>query len=167
MVRLGAAMCVAATIMTSYSSFSLSQFGNQKKNERNAGAMAPAIVGAASTINPYGPGNQSGGTETASGETYDPTAWTAAIWTDFREQFGGVHYGKEYRPAYALVASADKQAIIKINDVGPLEPGRIIDFNEQTMRYFDPTLELGLVYPITVTPLFGNDWSLGPIARDS
>jgi hypothetical protein len=24
-------------------------------------------------------------------------------------------------------------------------PGRVIDFNEWTMRYFDPTLERGLV----------------------
>lgn len=166
-VRLGAAICVAATIVIAYLSFSITQFGNQKQNERNAGAMAPAIMGAASTYNPYRPGNQSGGTETASGEPYDPTAWTAAIRTDLREKFRGVRYGKEYRPAYALVASADKQAIIKINDVGPLQPGRVIDFNEQTMRYFDPTLELGLVYPVTITPLFGNDWSLGPIAGDS
>jgi rare lipoprotein A len=40
-----------------------------------------------------------------------------------------------YRPAYALVANADKRVIVKINDVGLLEPGRVIDFNEQTMRY--------------------------------
>jgi rare lipoprotein A len=49
--------------------------------------------------------------------------------------FGGVRYGKAHRPAYALVANADKHVIVKINDVGLLEPGRVIDFNEQTMRY--------------------------------
>jgi rare lipoprotein A len=49
--------------------------------------------------------------------------------------FGGVRYGMAYRPAYALVANADKHVIVKINDVGLLEPGRVIDFNEQTMRY--------------------------------
>ena len=59
--------------------------------------------------------------------------------------FGGVHYGKDYRPCFALVAKDDKQAIVKINDVGPLEPGRVIDFNEQTMRYFDPSFERGLI----------------------
>lgn len=80
------------------------------------------------------------------------------------KRFGGVRFGKDYRPAYALVACADKQAIIKINDVGPLEPGRVIDLSEQSMRYFDPTLELGLVPLIKVTPLLGDDWPPGPIA---
>ena len=36
-------------------------------------------------------------------------------------------------------------AIVKVNDIGPLKPGRVIDFNEQTMRYFDPTLRLGVI----------------------
>ncbi len=80
------------------------------------------------------------------------------------KRFGGVRFGKDCRPAYALVACADKQAIIKINDVGPLEPGRVIDLSEQSMRYFDPTLELGLVPLIKVTPLLGDDWPPGPIA---
>jgi rare lipoprotein A len=84
-----------------------------------------------------------------------------------REKFGGVRYGKDYRATYALVASANKQAVIKINDVGQLEPGRVIDLNEQTMRYFDPTMELGLIYSVTVTPLLGDDWSPGPIGGDS
>ena len=84
-------------------------------------------------------GRSIGQAETASGELYDPTTWTAAIQIDLRERFGGVRFGKDYRPAYALVAYADKQAIIKINDVGPLEPGRVIDLSEQAMRYFDPT----------------------------
>jgi rare lipoprotein A len=124
-------------------------------------------VGVASSYNPYRKDHRSGGTETASGERYDPTAWTAAIQIDLRERFAGVRFGKDYRPAYALVASADKQAIIKINDVGPLEPGRVIDLSEQAMRYFDPTLELGLVPLIKVTPLLGDDWLPGPIASDT
>jgi rare lipoprotein A len=84
-----------------------------------------------------------------------------------RDKFGGVRYGKDYRPTYALVASADKQAIVKINDVGPLEPGRVIDFNEQTMHYFDSTLKLGLIHLIMITPLLGGNWSPGPIADNS
>jgi hypothetical protein len=40
---------------------------------------------------------------------------------------------------------------VKINDVGPLEPGRVIDLNEQTMRYFDPGMRRGLI-PITASP---------------
>jgi rare lipoprotein A len=128
-----------------------------------AAGTGVTIIGVASTYNPYRPGRQEGGKQTASGEPYDPIEWTAAIQTDFREKFGGVSYGKQYRAAYALVEGADKKAIIRINDVGPLKPGRVIDFNEQAMRYFDPTLKLGLIYGIMVTPLVGDDWPTGPI----
>ena len=136
-------------------------------SKRNAVARGPSIMGVASMYNPYRPGKQEGGKQTASGEPYDPTAWAAAIQTDLREKFGGVGYGKGYRPTYALVESADRQAVIKINDVGPLKSGRVIDFNEQTMRYFDPTLQLGLIHRVRVTPLLGDDWSPGPIEGDS
>jgi rare lipoprotein A len=165
-VRLGGAICVAAIIFA-YSSYSLSSIGIQKEITPRPVASGPGIVGVASSYNPYRKDHRSGGTETASGERYDPTAWTAAIQIDLRERFGGVRFGKDYRPAYALVASADKQAIIKINDVGPLEPGRVIDLSEQAMRYFDPTLELGLVPLIRVTPLLGDDWLPGPTASDT
>jgi rare lipoprotein A len=124
------------------------------------------VRGVASTYNPFrADDSTAGGKQTASGERYDPRAWTAAIQTDLRNMFGGVRYGKDYVPCYALVADADKQAIIKINDVGPLEPGRVIDLNEQTMRYFDPTFEQGLIPHITVTPLLGNGWMTGPLPQ--
>jgi len=125
--------------------------------------VSVTIVGTASMYDPFRPGYDSGGIETASGELYDPIAWTAAIQTDLRETFGGVRYGKDYRPAYALVEAADKRAIIKINDVGPLKPGRVIDFNKQTMRYFDPSLQLGIVHSVKITPLLGDGWAPGPI----
>ncbi|MGB8742272.1 MAG: septal ring lytic transglycosylase RlpA family protein [Xanthobacteraceae bacterium] len=182
-VRLGAALCVVA-ILSAYSSSSVIKSGHAVRNairgvaaaepwptqsellERkklNAAASGVTILGTASTYNPLRPGFRSGGTETASGETYDPAGWNAAIKIELRDWFGGVRYGKDYQPSFALVASGDKQAVVKINDVGPLEPGRIIDFTEQTMRYFDPTLELGLIYPVEVKPLLGNDWLPGPI----
>jgi rare lipoprotein A len=134
---------------------------------KNAFAMSATIVGAASMYNPYRPGNMEGGLRTASGEPYDPNAWAAAIQTGLREKFRGVRYGKDYRPSYALVESADKQVIVKINDVGPLRPGRVIDFNEQTMRYFDPTLRRGVIHSVKVTPLLGDDWPVGPVDADS
>jgi peptidoglycan lytic transglycosylase len=201
-VRLGAALCVAAILFAfSMSSSSVIKSANvksasvksggvvlgaaadepfaqsftqlwpvhstvmeHKQNKENAVVRSVTLLGTASTYNPYRPGYRSGGTETASGEQYDPGAWTAAIQIDLREMFGGVRYGKDYLPSYALVAKNDKQAIVKINDVGPLEPGRVIDFNEQTMRYFDPSLELGLIALVEVTPLRGIDWLPGPIA---
>jgi rare lipoprotein A len=162
-VRMGAAIGVV-TILVVSSSSAFARPSDQNRNKQDAAAPSHAIVGIASEYNPFHPGYREGGPETASGERYDPSAWTAAIQTDLREKFGGVHYGKDYRPAYALVASAGKKVIVKINDVGPLEPGRVIDFNEQTMRYFDPTLERGLIH-IKITPLAGEGWSAGPIAE--
>jgi rare lipoprotein A len=108
----------------------------------------------------------SGGSETASGERYDAEGWTAAIRTDLRAKFGSVGYGRNYRPVFVLVQSDDRQAIVRINDVGKLKRGRIIDLNQRAMRYFDPTLQLGVVERVSVTPLAGQDWALGPLNDD-
>src|SRR5579862_10073 len=116
-------------------------------NETTDGAT---IVGAASMYNPYRHGYQEGPEGTASGQRYDPSEWAAAIQADLRQEFGGVRSGK--KPKYALVEAGDKKAIIKINDVGPLKPGRIIDFNERTMRYFDSTLQKGVIHTVRVIP---------------
>src|SRR4249920_136634 len=119
-------------------------------------ACGDAIVGAASTYNPFRPGWREGGPNTASGERYNPSVWAAAIKTSLREKFGGVLYGA--RPKFALVEAVGKKVIVKINDVGPLTPGRIIDLNERTMRYFDPDLQLGVIRDVIVKPLFGDYW---------
>ena len=121
------------------------------------------IEGIASTYNPSEHSDQdSGGQEMASGEKYDPDSWSAAIRIDLRDKFGGVGFGPNYQPAYALIESNDKRAIVKINDVGPLKPGRIIDLNIRAMRYFDPSLELGLIN-VRVIPLVGTGTVLGPL----
>lgn len=124
-------------------------------------ASGDAIVGAASMYNPFRPGWREGSRNTASGERYNPSAWAAAIKTTLRQKFGGVHYGT--KPKYALVEAAGKKVIVKINDVGPLTPGRIIDLNERTMRHFDPSLQLGVIRDVTVRPLAGDDWTPGPV----
>ena len=124
-------------------------------------ASGDAIVGAASTYNPFRPGWREGGPDTASGERYDPAVWTAAIKTSLRQKFGGVQYGA--RPKYALVEAVGKKVIVKINDVGPLTPGRIIDLNERTMRHFDPNLQMGVIYGVRVSPLSGDYWIPGPV----
>ena len=114
-----------------------SAFASQSDSMKNKSDFACI----ASTYNPFKPGNRSGGRETASGELYDPAAWTAAIQTGLRDRFAGVRYGTSYRATYVLVSSLNKRAIVKVNDVGPLKPGRVIDLNEQTMRYFDPSMQ--------------------------
>ena len=123
-------------------------------------ASGDAIVGAASTYNPFRPGWREGGPNTASGERYDPDVWTAAIKTSLRQKFGGVRYGA--RPKYALVEAVGKKLIVKINDVGPLTPGRIIDLNERAMRHFDPSLKVGVLHGVKVKPLSGDYWIPGP-----
>src|SRR5882724_7991202 len=124
-------------------------------------ASGDAIVGAASTYNQFGPGWREGGPNTASGERYEPSVWAAAIKTGLREKFGGVRYGA--RPKYALVEAVGKKVIVKINDVGPLMPGRIIDLNARTMRHFDPSMEIGVIHDVRVMPLFGDYWVPGPV----
>ena len=125
------------------------------------------IVGIASMYDPNDATDfDAGNDELASGDRYDPDSWTAAIRTDLREKFGGVRFGRNYQPAFALVQANNKQAIVKINDVGPLKPGRIIDLNRRAMSYFDPTLQLGLIGDVTVTFLAGQDWALGPVIDD-
>ena len=158
-VRLSAAIC-GATMLFACSSLAMAR---SEIRTVHAFADGSTVVGAASMYNPFRPGYREGGTSTATGERYNPSAWSAAIQTALRERFGGVHHGG--RASYALVEGTNKKAIVKINDVGPLAPGRIIDLNEQTMRYFDPSLRLGVIQNVKVTPLPGDDWTPGPIAQ--
>jgi len=157
-VRLSAVICGLAIVFVRSSA---AMARSEASHAAHRAADDASIVGTASTYNPYKPGYREGGPETASGERYDPSAWTAAIQTALREKFGGVHGGGA---RYALIEGVNKKVIVKINDVGPLEPGRIIDLNEQTMRHFDPTLRRGLIPNVKVTPLRGDHWTLGPIA---
>ena len=161
--RLGTAIC-GAVMTLAFSSVAMAQHDIDAvpSNAVVIAVSGAAIIGAASMYNPYRPGYREGGTNTASGERYDSSAWTGAIKTNLRKEFGGVRYGA--RPKYALVEGAGRKAIIKINDVGPLTPGRIIDFNERTMRYFDPSLRRGVIDGVKVTPLSGEDWTPGPVA---
>jgi peptidoglycan lytic transglycosylase len=130
-------------------------------------ALAHAtIMGTVSTYNPFRGGREEGSAQTASGELYDPAAWTAAIKTELRNQFRGVRHGKLYQPAFALVESGDKQLIVKINDVGPLRAGRVLDLNERSMRHFDPGLTRGLIQDVKITLLPGEDWTPGPVGSE-
>jgi rare lipoprotein A len=131
--------------------------------QSEAALTRATIVGVASTYNPFREGKIEGDVQTASGEPYDVSAWTAAIQMDLRNQFGGVRFGRLYQPAYALVESGNKQVIVKVNDVGRLRPGRVLDLNERTMRYFDPFMTRGLLDDVRITFLPGDDWTPGPL----
>jgi rare lipoprotein A len=159
--RSGAAICGAVVALGVSVSAARSETGGVDSRAIVDAASGDAIVGAASMYNPFKPGKEEGGPSTASGERYDPSVWTAAIKTSLRQKFGGVQFGA--RPKYALVEAVGKKVIVKINDVGPLKPGRIIDLNERTMRHFDPSLEIGVIPDVTVRPLSGDDWIPGPV----
>jgi rare lipoprotein A len=159
-------MGAAILLVCSSAAMARTHLGGVASHEKvtsHVSAAGSTIVGTASTYDPFRPGYRSGGVGTASGERYNPSAWAAAIKTPLRGRFGGVRPGVR---RYALVESAGKKAIVEINDVGPLEPGRIIDFNTRTMRYFDPSLHRGLIPAVKVTPLSGNHWRAGPVAEN-
>ena len=85
------------------------------------------IIGAASFYDDPG--------ETASGEQYDPTAFTAAAQLKIRDKFGGIKFGRLYQPSYGIAEYAGKKLIVKFNDVGPLRPGRMFDLSRAAMKY--------------------------------
>jgi peptidoglycan lytic transglycosylase len=115
-LRVCAAICGAAILFV-YSSSATAKPGTVDKStaasRHDACAMGVTIVGTASMYDPFQPGYKEGGIETASGELYDRMAWTAAIQTDLRETFGGIRYGNDYRPTYALVEVAEKRSSSK------------------------------------------------------
>src|SRR6201987_1904603 len=150
--RSGAAICGAVLALAISVTVARSEDGAVHSSAVVDAASGDAIVGAASMYNPFRPGCREGGPNTASGERYNPSVWAAAIKTSLREKFGGVLYGA--RPKFALVEAIGKKVIVKIIDVGPLTPGRIIDLNERTMRYFDPDLQRGVIRDVIVKPLF-------------
>ena len=158
--RSSAAICGAVVMLAISATIAQSEIGTVRSSDVVNAASGDAIVGAASMYNPFRPGWREGGLNTASGERYDPSVWAAAIKTSLRQKFGGVQYGA--RPKYALVEAAGRKLIVKINDVGPLTPGRIIDLNERAMRHFDPGMELGVIYGVSVRPLSGDYWIPGP-----
>src|SRR4029453_10700794 len=100
-LRVRAAICGAAILFV-YSSSAIAKKETVGKStaasRHDACAMGVMIVGTASMYDPFQPGYDEGGIETASGELYDPIAWTAAIQTDLRETFGVFAYGKNIRP---------------------------------------------------------------------
>ena len=134
----------------------------QKLTSYDSYPSSEPAIGIASWYNPSAT-NSLADQKTASGELYDSNSWAGAIKLELRERFLHVANGRSYRPTYALVEHADKQLIIKINDVGPLKPGRVVDLSERAMRYFDPSLELGLLRNVRITPLPGQDWAQGPV----
>ena len=119
-------------------------------------AAADAIVGIASFYDDP--------QQTASGEQYDPNAFTAAAQLEIRGRFGGIRFGRLYEPAYGLGEFGGKKIIVRFNDVGPLRPGRKFDLSQAAMAHFDSTLDQGLLPDFQMTPLpLGRSYPEGPV----
>ena len=80
-----------------------------------------------------------------------------------RNQFRGVRYGRLYQPTFALVDNGDKQVIVKINNIGPLRPGRVLNLNERSMRH-DLSMTRGLLDDVRITLLPRENWTPGPVS---
>ena len=120
-----------------------------------SGTGTETIVGEASFYDVSG--------ETASGEPYDPNAFTAAAQLAIRDKFGGIRFGSLYRDAFAVAEYGGKKLILKFNDVGPLRPGRKFDLSRAAMEYFDG-MDKGVLPDLKVTVLpLGHEFAPGPV----
>lgn len=94
--RFGAALCgTAMLVVCTSAAMARTETGNVA-----AGAGNAAIVGAASMYDPTRPGGYRSGTGvTASGERYNPSAWTAAIQIKLRGRLAGSAGAKQGMPS--------------------------------------------------------------------
>jgi hypothetical protein len=83
LMRERAAICGAVLMfaVSSSSAMALTHFNPGHSSGVDRAAFGDAIIGAASTCNPFRPGWREGGAKTATGERYNPSTWTAAIQT--------------------------------------------------------------------------------------
>jgi rare lipoprotein A len=103
---------------------------------------------------------------TASGETYNPKDFTAAVQIGLRDRFGGIKSGPRYRAAYVIAETGGKRAVIRINNVGTMKPGRLFDLSRAAMEYFGG-IERGLISNLKVTILpLGRHYRLGPLTGE-
>lgn len=147
---LGCVSAAAAAMVITSSAFA--------ESDSLVGPEPETIIGAASFYDDPG--------ETASGEQYDPKAFTAAVQLDIRDKFGGIKFGTLYQVVFAIAEYSGKKLILKFNDVGPLRPGRKFDLSRAAMEYFDG-IEKGVLPDVKVTVLpLGQAYTPGPVTDD-
>lgn len=98
----------------------------------------------------YGPGFY-GNTTSQGDPNFTSQGYTAAIRIDLRNQFGAGTYGKSGL-ARVTNLSNGKSIIVKVNDVGPLAPGRVVDLSEKSFKALSSrgTLTEGLLNNVKV-----------------
>ena len=120
------------------------------------------ITGEASIYDPSKPGGyKSGGMGLATGGTYNPKAYEAALQLNLAMATEcGYGAGKT---CFAQVDYGGKSLIVTINDNGPLMEGRIIDLNRASMDYFNGGGN-SVLEDVKVTLLEGGNHTPGPIS---
>lgn len=122
--------------------------------------------GDASTYNPNFAGWKTGGQSLATGGKYDSNSFDAALQLDLAKRYK-CGYGSGAVCHAVVQAPNGRSMIVRINDNGPLVPGRIIDLNEKSMRYLSDGKygkNSGVVKSVTVTLLCGAvGGTLGPL----
>ena len=125
-----------------------------------------SFKGDASTYNPYLPGWRTGGGTLATGGPYNPNSYDAALQLGLAKQYR-CGYGSRAICHAVVQAPNGRAMVVRINDNGPLVPGRVIDLNEKSMRYLsNNTLgnNKGVIKNVTVTLLCGIEgMALGPL----
>ena len=122
--------------------------------------------GDASTYNPYLPGWRTGGGTLATGGPYNPNSYDAALQLNLAKQYR-CGYGSRAICHAVVQAPNGRAMVVRINDNGPLVPGRIIDLNEKSMQYLSGGSmgrNSGIVKNVTVTLLCAIEgMALGPL----
>lgn len=91
--------------------------------------------GDASTYNPNYPGYKTGGQALATGGTYNPNGWEAALQLDIAKAHGCGYGSGKVCQVVVEAPETGKVAVLLVNDNGPLVSGRVIDLNEKSMQY--------------------------------
>lgn len=115
------------------------------------------LRGDASTYNPNLPGWRTGGQALATGGRYNPNAYEAALQLDWARRYG-CGYGSGKVCDAVVEGPTGRSMVVRINDNGPLVPGRVIDLNEKSMRYLSNGQygnNSGVLRGVTVTVLCG------------
>ena len=114
----------------------------------------------------YGPGFY-GNTTSQGDPNFTSQGYTAAIRKDLRKQFGAGTYGKS---GLARVTNLNngRSIIVKVNDVGPLPTGRVVDLSEKSFRALSSggTLTEGLLNNVKVEYIgeYKSGSKLGPVS---
>lgn len=137
--------------------------------------------GNATTYNPNYGGWKTGGQKLATGGTYNPNGWEAALQLGLAKQYGCGYGSGRVCHAAVEVPQTGRAAIVVINDNGPMcadeatanrapdcknEYSRVIDLNEKAMRYLSAERygkNSGVLYDVTVTLLCAHGDFLGPL----